>query len=131
MLAAYQGPLHLHTKGTRHLGDSVQCLAAVFCRACAEGILPQPEMGLPALLCCSGLFTYHNGVRAQEEILTLHSRQRMLQTEGPSHMWDSVIGSNSGATVNPKAEQKTSAQLLLLESYLETKVTLKWRSEAS
>lgn len=116
----------MHTKGTRHLGERL-------CGARAEGILPQPETGLPALLCCSSLFTHHGRVRAQEEILTRRLRPRTLQREGPGHMWDWVTGGNSvtGADANPRSRTKktTSAQLLLLESYFGTEVTVEKCSE--
>lgn len=69
--------------------EAVRCLAS----SSAQGIPP-----LPALLCCSGLFTHQNGVRAQEEILTLRLRQGVQQSK------DGLLAAAlpTSAIVNPK-----------------------------
>lgn len=108
VLAAYQGPPICTPK----VGDIWGRARAVpSCRPrqrLRRGNSAPAETGLPALSCCSSLFTYHGGVRAQEEILTRRLRRRALRSQGPGHMWDSVISMAPAASANasPKSRAK-------------------------
>lgn len=109
VLAAYQGP----SICTPKVGDIWGRARAVPSRRPLQrlrrGNSAPAETGLPALSCCSSLFTYYGGVRAQEEILTRRLRRRALRSQGPGHMWDSLISTAPAASANasPKSRAKT------------------------
>lgn len=91
----------------------MRCLIASSAGLCRGNSAPA-RSGAAALLCCSGLFTYHDGVRAQEEILTLRLRQRMLQTckdlaTCGVQLWAAALPTS--ANVNPKGRTKSFSWL--------------------